>query len=352
MSDSLPVPQTPPASPTAPSNAKGNSAVPSAPDGEAPESGDITAFDGLLDAALAAPEDPMRDLPSFMEAANPLAALPQPGKDLPLDDALPMNWNGLFLISEPPTNPSAKATGDEPALVLAAVEGQGADERGQMRMQMFAAGAHLRQVGESGATADPTAVARIEKLMNQTTLPTADAEPAHPNGRTELAGVSFLAPAQASGGERLRPQPGAITVPPQHPQWSQALGERLHWMVSQQLQSAEIRLDPPELGSLDVKVVVNKDHATVHFVTHNPQVRDALETATPRLREMFADAGLNLGDVNVSQESFQQQAAHDEAARQGASGAVDSSEEDAVIAPVGGPSVHPRRGQGLLDTYV
>lgn len=89
--------------------------------------------------------------------------------------------------------------------------------------------------------------------------------------------------------------------------WESNLGSRLQMMVSQNIQSAEIRLDPPELGALDIKIKVANDVATVNITSAHTQVKEALETAVPRLREMFEESGLALGDVNVRQESFSQQ---------------------------------------------
>lgn len=89
--------------------------------------------------------------------------------------------------------------------------------------------------------------------------------------------------------------------------WESNLGSRLQMMVSQNIQSAEIRLDPPELGALDIKIKVVNDVATVNITSAHTQVKEALETAVPRLREMFEESGLALGDVNVRQESFSQQ---------------------------------------------
>ena len=89
--------------------------------------------------------------------------------------------------------------------------------------------------------------------------------------------------------------------------WESNLGSRLQMMVGQNIQTAEIRLDPPELGELGIKIKVSNDVASVNITAANAQVREALETAVPKLREMFAESGVSLGDVNVRQESFAQQ---------------------------------------------
>jgi flagellar hook-length control protein FliK len=89
--------------------------------------------------------------------------------------------------------------------------------------------------------------------------------------------------------------------------WETNLGSRLQMLIGQNVQTAEIRLDPPELGVLDIKIKITNDVATVSITSPHSQVREALESATPKLREMFEENGLSLGDVNVRQESFSQQ---------------------------------------------
>ncbi len=98
-----------------------------------------------------------------------------------------------------------------------------------------------------------------------------------------------------------------VEVPVGQAQWGQAVGERLMFMVNNKVQAASIILNPPELGPIEVKVNLNHDQASVHFVSNHASVRDAIEEALPRLREMFAQNGLQLADANVSQQSAQQQ---------------------------------------------
>jgi flagellar hook-length control protein FliK len=148
--------------------------------------------------------------------------------------------------------------------------------------------------------------------------------------------------------------PAPVSVTPQNPAWTQQVGERIQWMVNQQMQKAEIRLDPPELGSLEVRVVMQKDHAQVSFAAPHIQVRDALEAAIPRLREMLMDQGLNLADVDIGQHSFaEQQQQHRE-------GVVSAglAEQDSVASNGEGQekdndkSTLITSSNGLLDTYV
>ena len=119
-----------------------------------------------------------------------------------------------------------------------------------------------------------------------------------------LAGLGGM---NNAGGQRPEMLLPPMTVPTQHPIWCNGIGERIQWIVGQIMQQAEIHLDPPDLGSLELRVTINRDQASLSITAANAQVRDAVEAAAPRLREMFGEVGLDLGDVNVSQESFAEQ---------------------------------------------
>lgn len=100
----------------------------------------------------------------------------------------------------------------------------------------------------------------------------------------------------------------AITVSPESAQWNSQVGDRINWMVTNNMQRVEIRLDPPELGNLDIRLNMAKDNqASIMVHVTNATAKEAIESAIPRLREMFEQQGLNLADVDVSQQNFQQQ---------------------------------------------
>ncbi len=91
-----------------------------------------------------------------------------------------------------------------------------------------------------------------------------------------------------------------------HPQWVSQVAERSAMMIYQKIDYAELQLDPPELGPLQVKVSVQQDSASVSFVTGNAQVKEALELTSMRLRELLEEQSINLLDVNVSDQSEEQ----------------------------------------------
>jgi flagellar hook-length control protein FliK len=85
--------------------------------------------------------------------------------------------------------------------------------------------------------------------------------------------------------------------------WDQALGERIQWMVNHKMQGAQIRLNPAQLGPMEVRVQVQNDQASIQFSSAHSVVREALEAALPRLRELFDASGVELVDVDVSGQS-------------------------------------------------
>lgn len=82
--------------------------------------------------------------------------------------------------------------------------------------------------------------------------------------------------------------------------WEGAIAERVQWMVQGDQQFARLKLNPPQLGPLEVRVSVHQDQTSVAFVAQHAATREALEAALPRLRELFDQASLNLVDAHVS----------------------------------------------------
>ncbi len=79
----------------------------------------------------------------------------------------------------------------------------------------------------------------------------------------------------------------------------EALAARIHWLVDQKVGEARLRLHPPELGALDIKISLVDDRTYVQMITHHAAARDLLEQSLPRLREMLAQGGLDVGGASV-----------------------------------------------------
>ena len=91
------------------------------------------------------------------------------------------------------------------------------------------------------------------------------------------------------------------------PAWDQQLGQKVVWMAAGGDQSATLTLNPPDLGPLQVVLTVTNDQADAAFMSAQPEVRQALEAAMPRLREMMSEAGIAFGNATVSAGTPEQQ---------------------------------------------
>ncbi|EGQ8308143.1 flagellar hook-length control protein FliK [Vibrio parahaemolyticus] len=102
---------------------------------------------------------------------------------------------------------------------------------------------------------------------------------------------------------------------------NEQVAEKVQMMMSKNLKNLDIRLDPPELGRMQIRMTMNNDLANVHFTVTNPQARDIIEQTLPRLREMLAQQGMQLADSSVQQQSSGQQQSGYAAAEQNGQGA-------------------------------
>jgi len=185
-------------------------------------------------------------------------------------------------------------------------------------------------------------------------LPESPAETRADNFASKLSALSqALAPQGSATRAALIPgQP----VPMQQGGWSEAVVDRVMWLSSQNLKSAEIQLDPAELGRLEVRVHMTQDQTQVTFASPNANVRDALEGQMHRLRELFAQQGMNQLDVNVSDQSlargWQGQGGDGQSRGGSGSGRHGGAEEDLPLGTVSEVRTSSLSGgRSLVDYY-
>lgn len=138
--------------------------------------------------------------------------------------------------------------------------------------------------------------------------------------------------------------------------WSEEVVNRVMYLSSANLKSADIQLEPAELGRLDIRVNISADQAAqVNFVSGHAGVREALDSQMHRLREMFAQQGMGQVDVNVSDQSRnwqgqgqEQQPARNSAGGQRLEGGAGEDHAGAAAEPVA-PSVV--LGSSAVDYY-
>ncbi|ODC04151.1 hypothetical protein BFW38_12070 [Terasakiispira papahanaumokuakeensis] len=134
-----------------------------------------------------------------------------------------------------------------------------------------------------------------------------------------------------------------------------ALVERIAIMQSRNMKIAEIRLDPPELGALRIRIHMQGDQANISFQSPHAHVRDALEQSMPRLRDMLAEQGMDMGEANVADQQHGERSIAEDmaAAHDGSEGASSSAQESGIELDADGVSISVPQRQlvGLVDAY-
>ncbi|HEX9171224.1 MAG TPA: flagellar hook-length control protein FliK [Telluria sp.] len=138
------------------------------------------------------------------------------------------------------------------------------------------------------------------------------------------------------------------------PAWNQQVGQKIVWMAAGEAQTATLTLNPPDLGPMQVVLSVSNDQTTVAFSSNQLEVRQALENALPRLREMMSESGIALGNATVDAgmpdgRDGQQQAGRGEGSAR--RGGVGSGAGDAASGAVPAPRTRPLGERGMVDTF-
>lgn len=205
-----------------------------------------------------------------------------------------------------------------------------------------------------------------------------DLPSASPAGNEALQGIDLpaeLLATESTGGASLPSLPGAqapvqdvsvlrpfdhalrqvearlnlsVEAPVRSPVFAQELGEKMIWLAGRQGQVAEMVLNPPQLGTLEVRLTLSGGEAGAQFYSANPVVRETIESALPRLRDMLAQAGINLGEANVRDQSLRQDARAEGngALRPNLPGGVEGQPEGALAL-----ATFRSQGRGLVDLY-
>ena len=271
---------------------------------------------------------------------RPILAAAAPPISQDRDAALPRRSNSLEPAAQlkSPILDAAPARVAEPRVPIEAVPG-GLESGRQV----------LEPLNQTAQLAAQTAQTAQTSAQNAASIADGIAE-----GIAELRSAADAAPLTRPAAEPQAPrqvqsilQP--INTPVQQPDWDRAVSERILMMANNKLQQAEIRLTPAELGPLRVQVSVDDGAANVSFQAQHAMTREAIEQALPRLRELFAENGLSLGQTSVG---------HEGAADGGDSrtseqlDAMTSDGSDVSVDEAEADVVRSRVESGLVDTFV
>ena len=186
------------------------------------------------------------------------------------------------------------AQGREPGIDLSALVADAASEAGLTQTQMQnVAGQTDALAGQFMQLVNGTQQSAHQALQSE--LVSIDS---HMNENNQVRAESTKSQLQFEGADK----PVNILKP----EGQQQLHEKIRWMVNARNSMAEIRLDPPELGSMQVRVNVSGDAASVSFIVQSQHAKDALADAMPRLKDMLAEQGINLGESEVRKDNSSQ----------------------------------------------
>ena len=157
-------------------------------------------------------------------------------------------------------------------------------------------------------------------------------------GSSPVTSSAIPLPASSTQGHEWSPLKLSSTQSHWGQQLVDTLKERVEMQYSQSIKQAHIRLDPPELGKLDLTVRIDGDKLSVQPNASNPVVRDALLQSSDRLRTSLATEHSGGVEVNVGQgdSQRQQQGAKDEETILAGRRNLMDSESDAAIVDMTG----------------
>ncbi|WP_415257915.1 flagellar hook-length control protein FliK [Thauera phenylacetica] len=155
----------------------------------------------------------------------------------------------------------------------------------------FAAAAMAAR-GASGAAAGGMTADGLEPAGTGSANGNAPAGLPHTHGATQLLRQS---PAAQAASPQL-----PVATPAGEPGWAEDVGNQVRWMLGRAESKAELVLTPPNMGKLEVSINLAGDQTTAQFIASSQAARDAIERALPQLREALQQAGILLGDANVS----------------------------------------------------
>ncbi|MFL6709217.1 MAG: flagellar hook-length control protein FliK [Massilia sp.] len=337
---------------------------PTKADGQDSADGDSSTVDAsTAAAAAAAPADasPMASLIAIVASFNQQAAAPTPAVTETAQAALGSATERLLGNRGDPAAgfgqkfdhaakagaktiaPEAATTGTDKAGATATAEASDAlpaAPAADSKTASFAAA--LQERTEAQPAMLDKAAERVALLSAREPAPAATAATlAAPVQQASLA----ITQAIAAPGNQLAARVGT-------PDWDNQLGQKIVFMAAGQDQSATLTLNPPDLGPMQVVLSVSNDQAQVTFSAAAPEVRQALEAAMPKLRDMMSESGITLGQANVNDGAAQRQAQGGDERGQGGRGngfGKNNGESASVETPL-------RRGRilggaGAVDTF-
>lgn len=312
------------------------------------EDGSLTLDDSDLSKMIAAIQLlPNGSLKGTDPSSVKTAALTDKDKDSKADDATNLPVQALFAQLAAQQQPAQQVQTATAALTQTATSGDAtdADKKSALLAGLTSASSLLTDDGKTAVTdsaaATPAATHTASKSSSAATpdFSSALASMTAATGNAALTpqtesrttdGIQNLvnnaAVAVSSAPVSTTPTTTSVVTSPSTPllnaqlgtpEWQQQLGQQVMMFNRQGLQSAELRLHPQDLGSIQVSMKIENNQAQLHFVSGHSAVRSAIEAAMPDLKTALADNGISLGQSSVGSDSSQWQQAQQQNSQSG-----------------------------------
>ncbi|BCK86723.1 hypothetical protein MIZ01_0489 [Sideroxyarcus emersonii] len=260
------------------------------------------------------------------------------------------------------TTTKSAGTPSDPAAAIAA--GSSQDKRAATAVKTDIVAAPQKNAAPQTAGAAPQAkassfAAALTESVNQPSekmvanIATHDAIAAQAGAQSNAAATAALQNAAASiAAPLVQPMQATVNTPVGQGKWGDEFSQKVTWIASSgKDQTAELHLNPPQLGPVDVVIKVSGDQATALFTSPHAAVRDVIEQALPRLRDMLADNGIMLGNATVSDQAARDQS-QSQSGMQRASASNDNDIRPASLAANSAARVSQiSRHNGIVDTF-
>lgn len=312
------------------------------------EDGSLTLDDSDLSKMIAAIQLlPNGSLKGTDPSSVKTAALTDKDKDSKADDATNLPVQALFAQLAAQQQPAQQVQTATAALTQTATSGDAtdADKKSALLAGLTSASSLLTDDGKTAVTdsaaATPAATHTASKSSSAATpdfssalasmtaatgnaAVTPQTESRTTDGIQNL--VNNAAVAVSSAPVSTTPTTTSVVTSPSTPllnaqlgtpEWQQQLGQQVMMFNRQGLQSAELRLHPQDLGSIQVSMKIENNQAQLHFVSGHSAVRSAIEAAMPDLKTALADNGISLGQSSVGSDSSQWQQAQQQNSQSG-----------------------------------
>lgn len=330
-----------------------------------PAKASIAQADTSLPAAALAG----RDLPTML--TDTVKAEPTPAgviaaatrKDALPQAALPLPETRLAASDKPVALPAGFVPVAAPAAALHQTELNARKPINLLGAKPAAVAHDLTRSGEPslGKSTAPDLSAAIASQANKAVVAnTAQADLNASLQTGSIAGASTIPAALLSGktgapaGTGVQFAMPGIATPLQNPQWASDFGRQFITLAKgghNMPHTAELRLDPPELGPLRISINISDNVAHAIFTSPHAAVRQTVENSLPQLQQLLAQAGISLGQTSVNDQGQQESSFSESFGGSNKSANAAGATGGTVEAAVMQPTTRSRTPDALVDTF-